>query len=774
MRAATALAALACALDGAAQEPLLAVEAEPAAGAVHLTLDALPADFLYVTALQTGLGSNDVGLDRGQLDRTRWVRFERYGNRVLLVEPNLGFRADSEDPAERASVAEAFAVSVLAGFDVVKATDAGAVIDIAPLLLSDATRVADRLQQLEQGDFSLDAQRSAVDFDGIRAYPDNVLLPAVLTFAGKRPGPWVRDVAPTPDAVSLRVVHQFVRLPDDGYAPRAFHPRSGYFDLAYRDYAAPLEAPVEKRLIYRHDLADETLVYHVDPGAPEPIRSALIEGASWWAEAFEAAGHPGAFRVDVLPEGVDPLDVRYNVIQWVHRATRGWSYGASVADPRTGEILKGHVSLGSLRVRQDQLIAEALTAPFVAGDEAGAAAREMALARIRQLSAHEVGHTLGLDHNFGASSVGDGSVMDYPHPNLRLDEAGRVRLDDAYRTGVSAWDRLAIRYGYTRFEPGAEAGGLAAILAEADERGLVFLNGADGRQPGSAHPAAHLWDNGQDTLARLDELLRIREVGLAGFSPAVLRAGVPLSEMERRLVPVWLLHRYQVEAVGKLLGGLRYDHRLRGDAPTPLAPVDGPTQQRALDALLALLDARRLTLPGNIRHLIPPPAAGYPRDREAFSGAAGEPFDHLAPARAATRIVVDELLRPNRLARIEDQHALDQGIPSVETLLQGLVGATWMAPCCEDPAQAAARRASDWVVLETLLRLDADPDLPGEVRELLYAVLLDLSAQLERATQRGDAHAAAGLRAIREALEEGRPPPGPPAGVRVPPGSPIG
>jgi hypothetical protein len=757
----------------AASEGLLNLAVEDDSGKVYLQIDKFPADFLYVPALQSGVGSNDLGLDRGQFERTRWIRFERYGNRVLLLEPNLKFRAETENALERRAVGEAFAQSVLAGFPIENAGDDGVKIDLGPLLLSDVTGIAALITELEQGTFEIDPERSAVDTSGIRNFPQNTLIPVVMTFKGSSPGDFIADVTPTPDSLTVRVIHQFILLPEDDYQPRDFHPRSGYFDLRYRDYAAPLDQAIEKRLIYRHPLEPgETLKYYVDNGTPEPVRSALLEGASWWSEAFEAAGFENGFTVDVLPADADPLDVRYNVIQWVHRSSRGWSYGSTVADPRSGRIIKGHVSLGSLRVRQDQLIAEALTAPFTESAARSDAAREMALARLRQLSAHEVGHTLGIDHNFAASFSGDASVMDYPHPNLYLDDSGKVRLDRAYERGISPWDVLTVRYGYSRFAPGQEASGLAAILAEADEQGIAFITDRDARVPGSAHPGAHLWDNGTDVLERLDELLTIRQTGLQNFSTAVVDQGTPLFEMERRLVPVYLLHRYQLEACAKLLGGLFYDYRLKGEAAA-LAPVNARVQEQALEAMVKLLRPERLALPQNLRYLVPPPVNGYDRDREFFSGQTGVTFDHLSPVRAGADLVIRELLQSQRLTRLAEQHALDPDLPGVTEVLDALLAVSWGADTPRDGYLKAIKDEVEWRLVRGLMALSADQSAGDSTRERGTATLISLADDLQSRSRKGDAHASAVRHEILKYLDQ------PPAIEKaapdsVPPGSPIG
>jgi hypothetical protein len=749
---------------------------EEASGKVFLHLDRLPAEFLYITALQSGVGFNDLGLDRGRLDRTRLVRFERYGNRVLLLEPNLKFRAETDNISERRAVSEAFAQSVLAGFVVETANDEGIRIDLGPLLLSDITRIANLITDLEQGTFEFDPDRSAIDTAGIRNFPHNSLIPVVVTLKGSAPGDFIRDVTPTPDSLTVRVTHQFVQVPNDNFQTRRFHPRSGFFALTYRDYAAPLGEPLDKRLIFRHHLEPGgTLKYYVDNGTPEPVRSALLEGASWWGEAFEAAGFENGFSVDVLPGDADPLDVRYNVIQWVHRSSRGWSYGFPVADPRTGQIIKGHVSLGSQRVRQDQLIAEALTAPFTSPDTRSSAARDMALARLRQLSAHEVGHTLGIAHNFAASFSGDASVMDYPHPNLYLDDGGRVRLDRAYGRGISPWDKLTVRYGYSRFAPGQEASGLAAILSEADEQGIAFLNGRDAGvgMPGGAHPGAHLWDNGTDVLKRLDELLAIRQLGLRGFSAAVIAGGTPLFEMERRLVPVYMLHRYQLEATAKLLGGLYYDYSLKGDGPATLEPVDAATQEQALTAMVRLLRPERLALPENLHYLIPPPVSGFDRDREFFPGQTGVTFDHLSPVRAGADLVIGELLQPQRLARLVEQHALDPDLPGISDVFEALLGVSWEAGMPRDSYGSAIQAEINWRILRGLMILAADQAAGDTTRENATATLISLASELQSIARKGDTHARAVRHEILIFLDRQREG-GQAAPIPVPPGSPIG
>src|SRR5271156_2549024 len=473
-------------------------------GKLWLAIDKWDTEFLYQSGLSAGIGSNDIGLDRGQLGATRIVRFERSGNKVLLVQENLDYRAVSSDPNEQRAVRDSFAESVLAGFTVAAEENGTALVDATDFFLRDAHGIPETLRRTHQGSYHVDPARCAIYLPQTKNFPLNTEVEATLTFSGDEPGAWVRQVTPSPESITVREHHSFVQLPPPGYKPRIYDPRSSFFGISYMDYATSVSEPIVKRFTARHRLEKKDpkaavsepvkpIVYYLDRGAPEPIRSALLEGARWWNQAFEAAGYKNAFRVELMPEGADLMDLRYNVIQWVHRATRGWSYGAAVIDPRTGEIIKGHVTLGSLRVRQDYLIAEGLLAPYEKGKPVSPKMMEMALARLRQLAAHEVGHTLGLMHNYSSSTVNRSSVMDYPPPYVKLDADGVPDLSDAYATGIGEWDKVSITWGYKEFLPDTNvSAALNKILTDAYlEKHLRFLTDQDARPAGSSSSVAH-------------------------------------------------------------------------------------------------------------------------------------------------------------------------------------------------------------------------------------------------------------------------------------------
>ncbi len=768
---------------------------EASSGKLWLEISRWDTDILHMTGLASGLGSNDIGLDRGALSGSRLVRFHRVGPKVLMIQPNLDFRASSTNPREVQAVTDAFAPSTLWGFTAAAETDGRVLVDATDFVVRDMINWA---QRLRPGTYRFDASRSAVHLPMTMGFPENTEIEAALTFV-RQPGgggggfggfgggggafEGVGNVASTGEAATIRLHHSFVQLPELGeYTPRAFDSRSGYGAMSFADYSAPLGEDMQQRFIRRHRLEKqdpsaamsepvEPLIYYLDPGAPEPIRTALLEGARWWNQAFEAAGFRDAFQVEMLPDGVSSHDVRYNVINWVHRSTRGWSTGGSVTDPRTGEILKGVVTLGSLRWRQDYLIAEGLLSPYADGDEAPADLAEWALARIRQLSAHEVGHTLGLVHNYYDSRLGRISVMDYPHPLVTLGDAGQIDYSEVYDVDIGEWDKVAIVYGYSEFPEGAdEAAELERILDEAwDEDVILFTN-----QDINIHARADQWSNGVDAAAELERMMDVRRHSLDRFGEGAIRAGRPIVTVEEALVPLYMHHRYQVDAAASLLGGLEYVYAFRGDGRTPVKRVAGGAQRAALGALARTMRPAELEIPAGVLDLLPPRPPGFGRSRETFPRYTGPAFDAVTPAVVAVDHTVSRVLEPSRAARLVQQHALDPSLPGLAEVLTALVDAVRPEPN-ETLYRTELRLAAYRVLVDRIMALADGASMP-HVRALATRKLMDLRAEMAAnpPPERDAAFVQLVDRDIERFLEKPSAPYEMPGTPNAPPGAPIG
>ena len=713
---------------------------------IFLNVDKLDYEFLYIGSLASGVGSNDIGLDRGQLGSERLVKFVKKGNKLLLIEPNLYYRAETENKSEKKSVEQAFAKSVIFGFEIIESKEESYLIDITPFLMYDRHGVAKRLRDSKQGSYKVDKSKSAIEIENTKAFPENVEFEALLTFSGEAKGNLIRSVAPDPDNVTVFQHHSFIKLPDNNYKPRKFDARSGAISISYMDYSTPITESITKKYIIRHRLekknpeldiseAVEPIIYYLDPGTPEPVKSALLDGGKWWNQAYESIGFKDAFQVKMLPEGVDPLDCRYNVIQWVHRSTRGWSYGASVVDPRTGEIIKGHVSLGSLRIRQDYMIAQALTRdPFIS-EENNNKMLELAISRIRQLSAHEIGHTIGFAHNFAASTNNRASVMDYPHPLVDIKD-DEIVFDDAYDTGIGEWDKVTVAYSYSDFKIDEDEGyELNKILENSTKDGLRFITDYDARSVDGSHAYAHLWDNGDTAYSGLDKVIEIRKKAIQNFSENNAKKGTPNSVLEDIFVPLYFFHRYQTEATAKIIGGMDYNYSLVGDNQNEFHYLDKDTQLEALNSLIKTLSPSFLAIPKDKLKLFPPRAFGYPRTRESFKSNLGVAFDPFSVSETSADMTLSLILRPKRLNRLILQHSLNNSNLSLDDLYNFILKRTILlktnnVPSIDDSYYEEVQHIVNMTLLKNLFKVINDSSTFSQVKNISNDYLTNITLEL--------------------------------------------
>lgn len=755
------------------------------AGKIWIEINRLDSELLYQTSLPAGLGSNDIGLDRGKLGATSIIKFTRVGNKILMVQPNYEYRAITNDVAEKRAVEQSFAQSTLWGFAAEAETKETVLVDATAFFMRDALQVSNQLQNYKQGNYSIDLSRSAMYMQRTKNFPLNAEFETSITYISKdaKNNNMVSTVAPVSEAITLRIHHSFIELPDNKYKPREFDVRAGYNAISYFDYSTPVTEPINKMFIARHRLQKKDpsaamsepvkpIIYYLDNGTPEPIRSALLEGAQWWNQAFEAAGYKNAFQVKLLPEDADPMDIRYNMVNWVHRSTRGWSYGASIVDPRTGEIIKGNVTLGSLRVRQDYLIAQGLLAPFENGMPANNKMLQMSLQRLKQLAAHEIGHTLGLMHNYIASTQGRASVMDYPSPVVTINNKGEIDLDNAYTNQIGDWDKVSINYGYADFPVGTnEAMALNKIITDAGKNGLTFISDRDARDPAGLHPAAHLWDVGKDAVSGLKDVLKVREKALSQFGLNNIRNGVPMAMLEDVLVPIYLFHRYQVEAVAKQVGGLNYSYALKGDGQMITRPLTKQEQLNALNAVVDCMEPKLLALPESIIKLIPPRPAGYDYTKELFNRRTGLAFDPLTAAESAADFPLSFLFNPARLNRMVQYQAENDGL-GIDEMIKTLMDKTWRAPRLKG-LEGLILQQNEQLLLTYLLGVSLNADISFATNAAITKAIDDINiyakSQLSTAGATKKGYLLLTLERIKNRLE-GKPF----VPETLPPGAPIG
>ena len=751
---------------------------------IWLEIDKLDTEFLYLNSMPTGLGTG--GMSRNSSGGSKVVKFIRMGKKVMLLQPNYSYRALSDDPAERLAVEDAFGRSIIWGFKIEIEEMGKLLVDATAFLMRDAQNTAASLQRSAGSDYKLDLTRSALYLSNTKNFPDNSEFETLLTFTSTGSGGNLRAVTPDPRAISLRQHHSFIKLPDGNYKPRKYDPRAAVGSISYLDFATPIDQSIIKRFSRRFRLEKKDpnakisepvkpIIYYIDRGTPEPIRSALIEGANWWNEAFEAIGYKNAFQAKLMPEGADPLDIRYNMVNWIHRQERGWSSGGGVTDPRTGEIIKGAVTLGSQRVRQDFLIAQALIGEYEKNKNNSSEFLKMALQRIKQLSCHEVGHTLGYGHNYAASVNDRASVMDYPHPLIKINKNGSLDLSDAYDVGVGEWDKVTVAYSYSDFSDGVdEDKALDKILNDAFSRGLLFLSGQDSR---GTHPLTHTWDSGKNPVDELERVMKIRAIGLKTFSEKRIPFGAPMATLEEVLVPLYLFHRYQIEAASKMIGGVYYNHNLRGGVQKLPEIVKPKEQWRALDVLLTTIKPENLIIDKKILKLIPPRPPGYRQTRELFPGYTGAPFDPLAAAENIANMTLSFICNAERAARLIDFRSRDDKYPGLGDVLDKVISSTWKTT--RNPGSyAEIQRTVDYVALNNLMRLAVNKSASPQVRAIAAFKLDELKNWLSEQKnliedQDQKAHYFSGSITIERFQTDPEsfvvPPP-----ISAPPGAPIG
>lgn len=749
---------------------------------LEIPRDSFPA--LMVTMQATGLGSNPIGIDRGGGGETRVVNFRRNGDHVYVVFANTRYRGAANSPEHQRTVDESFPPSTVAAMPLLAEQDGKLLVDATDFFIRDWTDVAATLLSSRQGTYAVAKDRSSIDWSKTKAFPKNSDVDVALTFATNgRPGSIVGRITPDGSAVTLHEHVSLIQLPDDQFKPRAADPRVGYFGVTFNDYAQPIDLPLQQNWIDRHRLErvnpndpnspiKNPIVYCVDPGIPEPIKTATLEGVKWWEQAFDDAGLKGGFKVDFCPDSVDMMDSRYNVLVWENRNERGWSVSAAISDPRTGEIVKGVSRLDSHRARTDYNLYAALM-----GAAKSPADTHFVLARVRQVSAHEIGHTLGLAHNYIASTYGRASVMDYPPPRATLDKNGNIDLSDAYAVGPGAYDVWAIHWGYGIFPAGTTKDSLKAIIAYGLKKGYLYLSDADARPEFGSDPRTNLWDDQSTATAFLKNQMDVRRVALAKFGLRNLRTGEPIAMLQQRLAPLYFFHRFALSTLTKTIGGMTYANAVVGDGEQSTTPIPGAEQRVALHMLLGAMQPSELAIPDTVLTLMTPNAGQVTPRVELFGGHTQPAFDELAAARTLSQMIVDMVLLPERAARLVTFANRGPNMLTLDETIDSLIGGTWNRPVPASGKMAALQRVTQRAVADRLLLLAADTTAGAEVRAIVELKVKDLQPVAARRSATGSVVARAHWYAIAGDFQrwiDRRELPKPTEALIAPPGDPFG